>query len=99
METGGVKGGVDGCLSVRACVSMQAFVEDVNAASDGWPSGVYVSVHERECASRLEKHGLMDGWRSRGRVRGSKGFDSEDERQRVCFDLVMKGLRVAVETG
>lgn len=51
------------------------------------------------CAFRLEKHGLMDGWSSWGRGRGSKGVDNEDERQWVCFDLVMKDYRIAVESG
>lgn len=51
---------------------------------------VYISVHERVHAFRLEKHELMDGWRSQGRGRGSKRVDNEDERHWVCFDLVVK---------
>lgn len=49
-----------------------------------------MSVCERVCAFRLGKHGLMDGWSSRGRGRGSKGVDNEDETHWVCFDSVMK---------
>lgn len=56
-------------------------------------------MHKRVGAFRLEKHRLMDGWRSQGRERGTKGFDNEDERQWVCFDLVMKDLKIAVESG
>lgn len=42
--------------------------------------------------------GLMEE-PGQGRGRSSKGFDNEDERQWVCFDLVMKDLRIAVESG
>lgn len=52
-------------------------------------------MYEHACASRLEKHGLMDRWRSLGRGRGSK----EDERHWVCFDLVMRDERISVESG
>lgn len=46
---------------------------------DGILFSVYLSVHEPLCALRLEKHGLMDGWRSWSRGKDIKGIDNKDE--------------------
>lgn len=55
----------------------------------------YVCVYE--LVFRLEKQ--LDGWMKKQEGEAVKGADNEDEKHRLCFDLVMKDERVAVESG